>query len=258
MTIEVPPPEKAKDDAKPKRYESQDGFVEAKIYRGWRQVKGLVDILLRLELDNKACVCGGFVRWMCSPRLNPVVSKDIDIYCYDQAAFDVVRDELEQLGLEVRDENDMAITFVAIDDHEHALFPLPAIQLIKPMKDGAVVTDEGMQVILENFDFTIVRCGFDAAMHARGLALVDADFEHDEGDRIIRIKNIHCPVSSIYRVIKYSKKGYWLQSPQLLKIFNDWMERSPEYIERINELVGQDGLTEEEVNELERMMRIVD
>jgi hypothetical protein len=113
-----------------------------------------------------------------------------------------------------------------------------------------------METILKNFDFTIIRVG----ILSEEEVLADADFEHDEKNRLLRFKNIHCPVSSTLRCMKYSRKGYYLRPFESLKLFIDWSNRTDDYRA---ELVGflekadeGDGLTREEVDELEKLMRI--
>jgi len=91
------------------------------------------------------------------------------------------------------------------------------------------------------------------------IALVDADFNHDETKRILRLKNIHCPISSTLRCMKYAKKGYWLPSFQCMRLFLDWDSRNDEYREKLGEFFAQfegDGLSKKEIGELEAMMRI--
>jgi len=72
-------------------------------------------------------------------------------------------------------ENDISITYDQ-PDYESEVFGAPKIQLIKPVREGAIVAVGDRKTILENFDFTVVRC----ALLNPNEALVDADFEHDE------------------------------------------------------------------------------
>jgi hypothetical protein len=147
----------------------------------------------------------------------------------------------------------MAITYRKQEDgiFQHC----PNIQLIKPIKEGRVVAVGSMEEILKNFDFTVVR----AAIVDEDTVLVDADFMHDEQKKILRLKNIHCPISSTLRCMKYSAKGYWLPTRQALALFLDWDARTDDYRD---ELIGfimrmdsGEELTKEEINELEALMR---
>jgi len=91
-------------------------------------------------------------------------------------------------------------------------------------------------------------------------ALVDADFMHDEEKKILRIKNIHCPISSTLRCMKYARKGYWLPPMQCCRLFIDWEERDEEYREKIIEFLKKsdmgEGLTKADIEEMEALMRI--
>lgn len=75
----------------------------------------------------------------------------------------------------------------------------------------------------------------------------------------LRILNIHCPISSLLRVMKYARKGYYMRPVEALKLFNDWQQRDPDYRDRMKELftTGQFGkITKEEIDELEKLMRV--
>jgi hypothetical protein len=60
--------------------------------------------------------------------------------------------------------------------------------------------------------------------------------------------------------MKYGTKGFWTHPFEILKLFNDWDGRTPEYRDEIKATVTKihDGeeLTEEKINELERLMNI--
>ena len=133
---------------------------------------------------------------------------------------------------------------------------MPPIQLIKPMQEARIVSFGDKKTILENFDFTVIR----AAIISSEQVYVDADFLHDEKHTLLRLKNIHCPVSSSLRCMKYSRKGYWLRPFECLKLFIDWTDRPDEYrvklVEFLHKASENDGLSQEEVDELETMMRI--
>jgi len=128
--------------------------------------------------------------------------------------------------------------------------------LIKPIREGKIVASGEMKEILENFDFTVIRCGFTSSQKI----LVDADFLHDEERKILRLKNIHCPISSTLRCMKYAAKGYWLKPFETLKLFLDWDSRSDEYRNKLVDFLEKskegEGLSKEDITELEALMRI--
>lgn len=235
-------------------YKSKDGFVRRKVIRGFTEIKNIYNVIR--DNDINCFICGGYVRYMVSNQPVPVKAGDVDIYSYDKEAFEKLKNILKkEYGLKTRHENEMAITFQRPDDEHHTFFASPPIQLIKPIKEGVIKAVGEMKYILSNFDFTVIRCGLISETEA----LVDADFEWDEKKMFLRIKNIHCPISSSFRVIKYSGKGYWMNTFGVLKLFLDWDERDESYREKLVDFLQKTeerGLTKTEIDELESLMRV--
>ena len=218
-----------------------------------RLKRGVYEIMPIYEVTKKigATICGGWVRYMASTNKDPVIAGDVDVYSVNDEMFGELKSEFN--SLEIKHENDISITFATAKEGPFSFTPI--IQLIKPIKDGHIVSKGSINEILENFDFTVVR----AAMISETEALVDEDFEHDEAHKLLRLRNIHCPISSTLRCMKYAKKGYWLRPREALKLFLDWSSRSDEYRFRMIELFelsDAGDLSEEQVNELERLLRI--
>ena len=120
-------------------------------------------------------------------------------------------------------ETENAITY------KRHLSNMPPFQLIKPLTKGKLVTMGSLENILSNFDFTVIRVGMDHDLMEKSQALIDVDFKKDELNHDIVIKNIHCPVSSLQRVIKYCNKGYKVKAREIIKLFEDWDNRSLKY-----------------------------
>jgi len=240
-----------------KVYLSRDGFVTLPIIRGWFEILPLINIIKKNNLDS--FIMGGYVRYMVSKNQSPIPAGDCDIYSKTEESFNsFVKILKESHKMTVKHENTVSITFAKVEQADHPLFACPTIQLIKPISKGAIVTTGTMEEILASFDFTVIRCGvisFDPPM-----ALVDADFEHDEGKRILRIKNIHCPISSTLRCMKYAKKGYWIPPMHVLPLFLDWERRDQDYRIKLIDFLSKAnkgvGLTEEQVNELEDLLMV--
>ncbi len=237
---------------KPK-YASKNGFVNMKPVRG---IYGATLIMNRIESRN-AVICGGYVRWMCSLNDKVADPSDIDIYSADEETFKEMKIVFNDL--EIKFENNMCVSYKPGKEFRG----YPSIQLIKPIKEGAIVAVGSMDEILSNFDFTVVRAGLfwkiDGVKSFELMAKVDADFEHDEKEQILRIKNIHCPISSMYRCVKYINKGYWLPTSQAITLFIDWMERPESYRQKIIDFMVQgqsEGLTRIQIDQLEALMRI--
>lgn len=237
-------------------YVSKTGFVLLPILRGFTEIQNLYNMIIS-SVGDEAFICGGYVRYMASTRHDPFEAGDIDVYSMNTESFMELKSVLRRsYGLTVKHENDVSLTFSRCYDTKNAMFTCKTIQLIKPIKEGSIITEGSIEDIIDNFDFTVIRCG----MVNRDMALVDADFEHDETEKILRLKKIHCPVSSTLRCMKYSKKGYWLPPTQALKLFIDWDGRGEDYRAKLQDflLKANEGtkLTQEEVDELEALMRI--
>jgi len=170
---------------------------------------------------------------------------------------------LQEMGFVVRYENHVSITMKAAEDKQDQLEHIPTPQIIKPVIEGKIVTLGTEEEIINNFDFSIVR----AAILSPTEVLVDEDFEEDEKHHLLRLKNIHCPISSLLRCCKYARKGYFMRPAEALKLFNDWVDRGEEYRVRILELFktsafgekdegNPNGISREEIDELEALLRI--
>lgn len=229
--------------------------------------RGFFEVSELFALCQKAgaTICGGYARYCCSPKPTPkvVIAGDCDLFPHSESATEIIRLSLVAMGFEQVHENHVSITMKPTKDKAEALAHMPTPQIIKPMIEGKIVTLGTTEEILSNFDFTIVR----AAIISPNECLVDDEFEHDETHGLLKLKNIHCPISSLLRCCKYARKGYFLRPAEALKLFNDWMDRGEEYRVRIIELFQEstlgkksednpNGMTQEEIDELETLLRI--
>ncbi len=245
-----------KDEKIKPKYVSKEGFETVPVRRGFTEISSIWSLLF-LDIKWSNCIfCGGYVRYMCSTHINPAKPGDLDIYFKNEDYFNEAKDKMKIVGFEINHENNICISFKLIDDIESNYFGTPEIQLIKPMLDGSIVSVGTMEEILSNFDFTVVRAG----LLSPTKAMVDADFIHDESKRILRLKNIHCPISSTLRCMKYSRKGYWLPPLQCCRLFLDWEDRDEDYRQKILDFLTEadkgEGLTKKDIDEMERLMRI--
>ena len=231
-------------------YRSKQGFIKMPIIRGISEIRHLLKILEGYK--DVAFICGGYARYCAAPTASPIEATDVDIYCHDEETFSKLKEEFKEL--EIRHENDVSLTYKRPESGPYA-YHVP-VQLIKPILEGAIVARGTMETILSNFDFSIIRVG----ILSEEQVLADADFEHDEKHRLLRLKNIHCPISSTLRCMKYSRKGYYLRPFEGLKLFIDWSNRSDDYrfklVAFLEKSDQDEGLSKEEVEELEKLMRI--
>jgi hypothetical protein len=81
-------------------------------------------------------------------------------------------------------------------------------------------------------------------------AMVDSDFDKHERAKRLVFKKIHCPISSMHRVIKYGRKGYKINSKETLKLFLDWERRPESYKTEIKEFLAKDFTVDPQTGEL--------
>lgn len=231
------------------------------LIRGFKEIEKFYNI----AQECNAVICGGYARYCASPlpTKKVIVAGDVDIFPKTPEATDNVKAKLIELGFEVVHENHVSITLNPEKKNKKKLAMYPTPQIIKPVIEGKIVAMGTMEQILENFDFTVVRAG----LLSNTQVMVDEDFESDETNKILRLKNIHCPVSSLLRCCKYVRKGYFLKPSQALKLFLDWNNRGVDYQNRLIQLFMEsekgkkseenpDGMTQKEIDELEALLRI--
>jgi len=127
-----------------------------------------------------------------------------------------------------------------------------SVQIIKPIVQGNVKLAGTVEEVLGNFDFTVSRC----AIRPDKTVLKDVDFDKDETAKKLSIKAIHCPISEVYQVGKYMKKGYFCPITDILLIFKDWEDRGDDYRGKIREVATKEDPTEEDILHLEKMLHI--
>lgn len=248
--------EEAEKDSKP-RTPPPEGWVQIPIRRGIFEITRLLD--LRDKCGGR--IIGGYGRYCCSERQSPHNAGDVDIFpivekegINSQTIFDMWKSALVVEGLKVKHENEVSITYEKPE--EGPFLACPVIQLIKPTLEGAIVTEGTVEEVLGNFDFTVVRVALNPD---RLTATAWASFVEDDKKGLIRILNIHCPVSSLLRVCKYARKGYYCRPAEAMKLFADWTNRTPEYREKILNLFlkGNMGeISKEEIEDLEKLLHV--
>lgn len=235
------------------------GFKTIQLKRGFTEI----EVFFNLAEKNNSVICGGYARFCASPVRDPIKAGDIDFFPKTEESTKSLLADLLAMGFVVMHENHVSYTLKPSEEKENDLSYLPTPQIIKPVIEGNIVTLGTTEEILQNFDFTVVR----AAILNSKEVMVDEDFEEDEKHHYLKLKNIHCPISSLLRCCKYAKKGYFMRPAEALKLFQDWVNRGPEYQARIIELFiesgkgkkaedNPDGMTQEEIDELESLLRI--
>lgn len=212
--------------------------------RGFTEIKSLFKILNEI---GDVYIMGGYARYCASPKNEPYKSTDVDLFSKTEDKYNQLRHRLIDVeGLTIKCENDNAIS---LNIPESGILSACApIQIIKPRVIARMVTVGSVEEILSNFDFTITR----ACILDEENVIVDENFIEDEKKGVLRLGNIHCPVSSTLRCVKYCKKGYKLPLDQALKLFQDWDERNADYKAKIKEYTEKSTSYKENVNKLKR------
>lgn len=196
-------------------------FTTVPVRRGFDAIAPLFDMI-----EGRGFICGGYARYCASPLLNPVTAGDVDVYCYTDDDFTALKEELQK-HLAVQIETGRAVTFHPTDSGKLAY--CPEVQLVKPVKVFRILTVGTPEEVLANFDFTVAR----ASIISRTEAMVDQDFLADEKNKRLSLRNIHCPISSTLRVLKYSHRGYRITPSDILPLFLDWEDRDEDYKSQI-------------------------
>ena len=233
---------------------------------GWVQIpirRGVFEITRLLDLRDKCGgrIIGGYGRYCCSERQSPHNAGDVDIFPIAEKAdedsnkiFEAWKSALVVEGLTVKHENEVSITY---EKPETGPFmACPTVQLIKPTLEGAIVTEGTVEEVLGNFDFTVVRVALNPD---RVTATAWASFIEDDKKGLLRLLNIHCPISSLLRVCKYARKGYYCRPAEAIKLFADWDARSPDYKLKMFDLFAKGNfgkITKGEVEELEKLLHV--
>lgn len=236
-------------------------FKIVKLQRGFNEIEPFFSLCQKAG----AVICGGYARYCASPKptAKVVTAGDVDMFPTNEDASKALLADLLAMGYVIQYENHVSITLKPDEGKQEALECFPTPQIIKPVIEGKIVALGTTEEILENFDFTIVR----AAILSPREVMVDENFEDDEKHGVLRLRNIHCPISSLLRCCKYARKGYFLRPAEALKLFMDWTDRGTDYQNRIIELFVEsahgkqsdenpDGMTQQEIDELEALLRI--
>lgn len=225
-------------------------FDTIPVLRGFTEIKFLFEAAEKFD----AVIAGGYVRYMCSPDNDTAKAGDVDIFPKSEDVTYKLVEFLEHNEFRVKHHNEVAYT-LKYEGSDTRLKAMPDPQVIKPIRDGRVVTVGSLEEILNNFDFTVVRVG----LVTPESALADKDFSRDEDQKVLKIRNIHCPISTMIRALKYGRKGYYSGPVEAVKLFRDWDNRDTGYkrnVITLLESIVETSITEEDKKLLYRLLRV--
>lgn len=217
-----------------------DGFEYTPVLRGTQLIAPLLD-LVRV---NGGIICGGYARYCASQSVDPASSSNIDIFVLHFDSFDCIANALVKLGLQEIGDTPSAKTFRCTDKSNSLLSLFPDVQLIKPRDSKSAITYGLPTDIVGSFDFTVAT----AFLKNESVAVVDKRFHRDEKAKKLVIKNIVCPVSTLYRIGKYIRKGYRISLFEYIKLLEYWVGMSNSKKSSLISMIDESSsLTEEEV-----------
>lgn len=227
-----------------------ENLVRIRVRRGSTELRGIINRAKNYDMH----IIGGYVRWMCSTNRDPHKPGDVDLFPAKPGNEEIFHEYLLSKGFEVKYDTEQAYTYAR---HEKLPYKLwPDLQVIKGFIDGRTITVGTLEEVIGNFDFTVVRIG----LIDKTYALADPDFLAHEGRKVLRWKNIHCPISAVIRACKYAKKGYFAGPMEIMRLFDDWDGRSDEYKDQLGELFlasqNEEEFSEHQLMVLERLLRI--
>lgn len=211
-------------------------FMKVGVERGFEQIKDIYQIATR----EGAFIAGGYVRYMCSLNSKPAPADDVDVFPTDAETVDRVFKALRrELGYRTDRQSDVAYTL------SHYQSDKPTVQIIKPIERGGLKTFGTLEEIIGSFDFTVVRIG----LMSESVALADECFLNDEFFKELNVRTINTPIAVVLRAQKYAAKGYTMSPIEFLKLFQDWDGRTPEFRQRLTDLLERENFTQEQIRE---------
>ena len=199
-------------------------WISAEINRGL----DIIDLVFRLT-SNKGFISGGFARYAISRKDNPEMPGDIDIFTRNMDEFSNIRTAFGNVEkMKRKSESDMEVKYeYTLSSGFHS--NVYNIQLIKPLNIARMVSGGSIEDVLENFDFTIAKSAIKPGIMGSPTAVCHPDFHVHDLESTLVITNIHCPISSMKRVIKYTQRGFKIDNKELLKLFVDYENRPQDW-----------------------------
>lgn len=165
-----------------------------------------------------ACIAGGYARWACTPfdkRVHKIIeANDIDVFCEKEEYYLNIHKWLESVG-KIAYKSDFATSFTLRNSKYSYLDK--TIQLIAPRIEGNIILVGTPIDIISNFDFTINMIAI-----TKTEIFMHKNFFRDLSNRKLYFNNIHCPLGILIRLKKYFKKGFNMETSEMLKVFQVW------------------------------------
>lgn len=182
------------------------------------------------QLHNLIKAYGFIAGGACRASLNNEEIKDFDIFCFSKESYEPLKAILADMYGDKR-ENEL-------------VYQVANIQLIKP-RESAFVKTYGQPIeVISKFDFTVARS---YTLDGKTFQWIDEEFEQDLISKNLRIKNIVCPISTLKRVIKYCKRGYFIKTRSIIQLFSHFkdMKVEDDFFNQLGDLMNESDSDDE-------------
>lgn len=165
--------------------------------------------MLLTAISGLAFIAGGYPRVLLSPGAPE--PEDIDIFFLREENVEEVEKILRSMYWYKTSE-----TAAALNYGLRGGGGLPSLQLVKPTglgRTGNVVD------VLAQFDFSVNQYALTATRSGLVTYVMGEHTNVDQANKRLRIINVDHPLSLVYRIVKYVKKGYYLPRLETAKLF---------------------------------------
>jgi len=203
-----------------------------------KEVEEVMDII-----GSKGFIAGGCPRYFAVDDEIPY--SDIDVYCKSEEYFNDICQALEKAGWQKTSESVNAVRYRKSPGGV-------IVEVIKPFQNEHMKTFGEPEEVIQQFDFTVTKAYF----KDKRTVVVDEALIEDVKRRRLIITSIPCPIAVAQRVTKYARKGFSIGVRELVKLFIEWDRRDRQYKNRLQELLSNPELSDEDFEELERLLRV--
>lgn len=194
-----------------------------------------------IQLHNLIKKHGFIAGGACRSTIAGEEIKDFDIFCFSQEDYEPLKKIISNMYGETR-ENDL-------------VFQVGSIQLVKPRQNEFVKTFGTPGEVVSKFDFSVCRV---YTLDGTNFIWLDDEFEDDILNKRLRIKNIICPISTFKRVVKYAKRGYYINTFMIVHLFNNFrnIDSSDDFFKQLDIIMNDSEESDETLYEFLRRYHI--
>ena len=194
-----------------------------------------------IQLHNLIKKHGFIAGGACRSTIAGEEIKDFDIFCFTEEDYEPLKKIMSNMYGETR-ENDL-------------VFQVGSIQLVKPRQNDFVKTFGSPREVVSKFDFSVCRV---YTLDGTRFIWLDDEFQDDIQNKRLRIKNIICPISTFKRVIKYAKRGYYINTFMIVHLFNNFrnIDSSDDFFKQLDNIMNESEESDETLYEFLRRYHI--